>query len=178
MKPGDPIFGEESLSTVAALFADRATAQAAADRVRAALGPDAALAIHVVAPGDRQIPRKLEPEEKGVMFTAIKAHITLGLVGLVVGLLLSWVLYSSGIAAIRSNPLVATVVITGFATAFGLFAGGLVTLRPDHDPLNLRVMEEVGKGRHAVLVHPIRHGDAARAAELLEAASGEVIRTL
>ena len=177
MKPGDPIFGEESLTTVAALFADRAAAQAAADRVRAELGPEAAT-IHVVAPGDRQIPRKLEPEGKGVMFTAIKAHITLGLVGLVVGLLLSWVLYSSGIAAIRSNPLVATVVITGFATAFGLFAGGLVTLRPDHDPLNLRVMEEVGKGRHAVLVHPNRHGDAARAAQLLESASGEVMRTL
>ena len=84
----------------------------------------------------------------------------------------------TGIAAIRSNPLVATVEITGFATAFGLFAGGLVTLRPDHDPHNLRVMEEVGKGRHAVLVHPIRHSDAARAAELLEEASGEVIRTL
>lgn len=177
MKAGDPIFGEESLSTVAALFADRGEAAAAADRLRGELGVDGGT-VRVVAPGDRHLSRTLEPEGKGVMFTAIKAHITLGLVGLVAGLVLFWILYSTGITAIRSNPLVAAVVIAGFATVFGLFAGGLVTLRPDHDPLNIRVMEAVGKGQHAVVVHPARHADVARVVRLLEEASGEVVRTL
>lgn len=177
MKRGDPIFGEESLSKVAAVFADAAAARAAADRVRGELGEEA-VTVRTIAPGDRQADRKLEPEEKGVMFTAIKAHITLGLAGLVAGLVLFWILHAAGIAAIRSNPLVAAVVIAGFATTFGLFAGGLVTLRPDRDPLNIRVMEAIGEGRYVVVAHPVRHADAARVAELLESASGEVLRTL
>lgn len=177
MKRGDPIFGEESLSKVAALFPDGAAARAAADRVHRELGAEA-VTVRTIAPGERHVARKLEPEEKGVMFTAIKAHVTLGLAGLVAGLVLFFILHAAGIAAIRSNPVTAALVIVGFATTFGLFAGGLVTLRPDHDPLNIRVMEAVGEGRHAVVAHPVRHADAARVAELLESASGEVIRTL
>lgn len=177
MRRGDPIFGEGSLSKVAAVFPDRDSALEAARRVRGELGL-AEAQVRVVEPGDRRAARKLEPEEKGVMFTAIKAHVTLGLAGLVAGAVLYWILYSMGIRAVQAQPIVAALVICGFAFAFGLFAGGLVTLRPDHDVLNMRVLEAIGEDRHAVVVHPEKHADVARAAEVLEAASGEVLRTL
>lgn len=177
MKRGDPIFGEESLSKVAAIFVDREAAGHAAGLVRRELGL-AEEQVQLVVPGDRKVARKLEPEEKGVMFTAIKAHITLGLAGLVAGLVLYWILYSMGIGAVRGQPVVSGLVICGFALAFGLFAGGLVTLRPDHDVLNMSVINAIGEDRYAVVVHPTVHADVARAAELLESASGEVLRTL
>lgn len=177
MKRGDPIFGEESLSKVAAIFPDRQSALDAAAGVRRQLGL-AGDRVQLVEPGDRKLDRKLEPEEKGVMFTAIKSHITLGLAGLLAGLLLFWILYSMDIRAIQAQPVVAALVICGFALAFGLFAGGLVTLRPDRDLFNMRVIGAIGEDRYAVVVHADRHADVARAVELLESASGEVLRTL
>lgn len=177
MKRGDPIFGEESLSKVAAIFPDRQSATHAAAMARRELGLQEAQ-VQLVVPGDRKLHRKLEPEEKGVMFTAIKSHITLGLAGLLAGAVLFWILYAMDIRAIQAQPVVAALVICGFALTFGLFAGGLVTIRPDRDVFNMRVIGAIGDDRYAVVVHTARHEDVARAVELLESASGEVLRTL
>ena len=60
----------------------------------------------------------------------------------------------------------------------GVMFGGLVTLRPDHDPLILKVQQATRAGRSAVVVHAFSHAQGAQARELLQQASDEVVSTL
>ncbi len=80
------LFGEHSLTTVAGLFGRDQDARDAADHiVRDAHLPEKQ--VKVIGPGDAAMERKLEPEEPGIVHTLIKSHVTLGVLGLIVGLL-------------------------------------------------------------------------------------------
>lgn len=177
MRPGNAVFGERSLSKVAAVFADQAAARAACRRLQHELGLGEAQ-VRLVAPDDPHPGRKIEPESRGIMHTAIRAHITLGLLGLVAGVVLFLALWATGIGAVRSSPWVAAAIIVSFATVFGLLAGGLVTLRPDHDRLVLAVREAIATGRYAVVAHPTDRAQREQVLALMRDASGEVLRTL
>ncbi|HEU4773877.1 MAG TPA: hypothetical protein VFS82_05070 [Lysobacter sp.] len=177
MRTDGPVFGERSFSKVAAVFDSRADAEEAAARVRRELGLTDTQ-VQVVAPGDPRPGRKIEPDSRGIWRTAVKAHITFGLLGAVAGAVVFLVLWGMEIQAVRESPWAAGGALVFFCTVFGLFAGGFVTLRPDQDVLINTVFEAIGSGRFAVVAQPDDHRQRDRISELLEAASGKVVRTL
>ena len=169
--------GERSASKVAAVFQRQSLARGVARRLRAELGLQASQ-VQVVAPEDRHPGRKLEPEGQGIVRTILLAHYRLGLAGLVVGALAYAVLYAAGPEAVTSSPWLAGAVVIAYGGVFGLLAGGLVSLRPDHDPYITRVQQALEQGHCAVVVHAFDAVERDRAVQSLAAQGGQPVRTL
>lgn len=169
--------GEVSNSKVAAVFADADTAREVAGRVRRALQLSDAQ-VQVITPFDRRPGLKLEPEDRGIFRTLVRAHVKLGALGVVAGLLVFAFLWARGVPWIVNSAVLAAGVLVSFGALAGLLLGGLMTLRPDHDPYILKVRDALGKGRSAVVVHAFTRQQKLDAEELLHAASGEVVATL
>lgn len=169
--------GERSGSKVAALFPAQDDARAAAARLEASLALQKGQVL-VVTPQDRRAARKLEPESHGIFRTILVAHYKLGLAGLVVGLLVFALMYGLGLQMVVRSPAAAGLVIASFGTVFGLFAGGLVSLRPDHDPYISKVRDALSRGQSAVVVHAFDAGERDRAAAAFSAMGKETIATL
>ena len=168
---------EVSNSKVAGIFANEPAARAEADRLRAALQLSDAQ-VQVITPSDPRPGHKLEPESHGIFRTMIRAHVVLGLLGAVAGALAYAVLWSMDIPYIVNSAVMAASVLVAFGAVAGLMFGGLVTLRPDHDPFINRVREALGEGRSAVVVHAFSREQNAQARELLQHASDDVVSTL
>jgi len=113
--------------------------------------------VIVVTPDDSHEGRKLEPEDKGIARTAIRAHIRLGIVGVVVGFALFWLLFALGAGLVTNNSLTAALLLMFFGGVFGLLAGGAVTLRPDHAPYLISAQSALNKGQYVVTVHADSH---------------------
>ena len=171
------IFGEQSLTKVAALFDQAIDARAAAERV-VRDGRLPMKRVLVVGPGDRALGRKLEPEDRGIFSTLLKAHISLGGAGLIVGLLFGWIQVLSGVQFAEASPYYTVGVAGAFGMIAGLILGGLVTLRPDHTVLITRVKEGLRNGQWAVVVHPTSRDQESRALNVLEHCGGAVVQTL
>ena len=171
------VTGELSDSKVAAIFDSESTARRIAHELRGALGMQDSQ-VQVVTALDRHPGRKLEPEGRGIFRTIIIAHYKLGLAGLALGTLLFVALYMAGFTAIVSSPVLAAALIIGYGGIFGLMIGGLVSLRPDHDPYLIKVREALKEGRTAVVVHAMNADERSQAEEALSQRGGETIRTL
>ena len=171
------VTGEVSDSKVAAIFDSERNARRIAQSLRRRLRLKQSQ-VQVISRHDRHPGRKMEPEGRGIFRTMLVAHARLGLLGLVVGALLFGLLYMTGLELITSSPGFAAAVIISYGGVFGLMAGGLVTLRPDHDPYIHKVRDALADGRSAVVVHAFDADQRKAAREALDAQGGETIRTL
>ena len=169
--------GEISDSKVAAVFSQESIARQVAMEVRESLDLQYSQ-VQVVTPQDTSPGRKMEPEGRGIFRTIIIAHYKLGLVGLGVGAVVFIVMYSMGLAAVTSSPGLSAALILGYGAIFGLMAGGLVSLRPDHTPYVNKVNDALEEGSCAVVVHAFDTDQRDRAAEVLSSHGGKAIRTL
>jgi hypothetical protein len=170
-------FREHSLSKVAAVYPLAIDAQLAARDVKAL--PDMQdRQVQVVAPYDREWGRKVEPEGVGIWRTAIRAHVTCGVLGLVAGVLLFVAFYASGTQAVLSSPGMSLVAMVLFSTMLGLIVGGALTVRPDHDAVVSTVRQAVTAGRWSVVVHPTTRDQRTAARDALSATSARVAGTL
>ena len=172
-----PLTGEVSNSKVAAVFADVASATHVAERLRSALQLGDAQ-VQVITPFDHRPGLKLEPEDRGIFRTLVRAHARLAAVGVVAGLLVFAVMWWLGVPWIVNSAVLAAGVLASFGGLAGLLLGGFMTLRPDHDPYILKVREALSEGRSAVVVHAFTRQQKADAEALLHEASGEVVATL
>ncbi len=146
------LFGERYLHKVAATFGTASAAQDAAEH----LVHDAHLTgkqVQVVAPDDPEWGRRLEPEGVGITHTFLRTHTTLGLLGMMAGVAMYLLLRAIGNPAIESAPVGGFLVLAAFGAVIGLLAGGLATLRPDHEAVIEPVREARRLGRWAVVVH-------------------------
>lgn len=169
--------GEESTSKVAVIVAGEAIARNLAGALQRDLGL-AERQVVVVTPNTKRVGRALEPEARGIFHTILIAHYKLGIVGLLMGLLVFSMLYGLGVEAVTRSPGLAIAVIGSFGIVFGLMAGGLVALRPDHDPYVQGVIAALEAGQSAVVVHPLDDAERERAAEWLSRFGQDVIKTL
>jgi hypothetical protein len=172
------VLGERYVTKVGAVFETADEARRAAELVtsRVGLAPEQ---VRVVEPGDPRESRKLEPESRGIARTLVQSHLVLGALGAVGGALLAAVLLATEVRAFTASPWITFAWLTAFGAVAGLLLGGLVSLRPDHDPLNMKVEEETrSASRWAIVVHVRDHATAARAREVLESLNGEVMATL
>lgn len=169
--------GESSDSKVAAMFDSERRARRTAQALRRALGLKQSQ-VQVISPHVQHPDRKLEPEGRGIMRTIVIAHVKLGAIGLVAGALVFAALYAAGLGLVTSSPGFAAALIIGYGGVFGLMAGGLVSLRPDHDPYIHKVRDALGEGRSAVVVHAFDSAQRDAAKRTLDAEGGDTIRTL
>ena len=177
MKSGGLVFGEKSLSKLAAVFDSREKAEDVAVRLRQQFHLEAAQ-LQVVSPDDQHPGRKIEPESRGIRQTAIKAHITFAVLGVVAGLVLFAILWGMNIAAVTRSPLAVAGVTVFFGAVFGLFAGGLITLRPDQDHVIQKVRDALADGRHVVVAHPRDRAQHQELTAALHRASTDVAGSL
>ena len=87
-------------------------------------------------------------------------------------------MHGMGIRYITSSPVAAGLVLLFFGAVGGLFLGGLVSLRPDHDPYVLAARDAMDSGRTTVVVHAFTAAQADETAEYLRGQGGEVTSTL
>src|SRR5690606_34489596 len=127
---------------------------------------------------DSDFALKLEPEVKGVARTAIRAHLWMGLLGLIAGLVLWGVLYIFGVPAVVSSPYYSGAAIVAFATVAGLLVGGLVAARPDHQRVIQAVDAATKAGRWSLVVHPRDPEQCQQAERVFKAANVEMVRSL
>lgn len=177
MKREQGLTGEVSDHKVLAVFEDVRRADAAARTLREALRLEDAQVI-VVAPGQPGLLRALEPEDRGIFRTILRTHVWLGLAGAVLGTGVFAVLWTRGIPLVAQSPVAAGLVMAAFGAVAGLFMGGLVSLRPDHDPYIEKARQAHAAGKPVVLVHAFDVDQAASVQQALEAAGGNTIRTL
>lgn len=173
----NPLTGEVSNSKLAAVFDSEATARAAV----IVLADQTSLEttqLKVVKPGARHPDIALEPEGGGIFRTLLVAHLWLGLAGLALGGIAFAVMLSLGVQLVLASPWLSAFVLVFFGGMLGLMLGGLVALRPDHDPYVLATHEAMAKGRTTLVVHALSADQAEEAAALLAEMGGEVTRTL
>lgn len=170
------LFGESSLSKVAGIYDQADEARNVVEEILhdGGMGIDQ---VKVVGPDDPATSRKLEPEEAGIAQTLLKAHITLGIAGLISGLLLAGVLLLIGVEFAVASPYYTVFIAAGFGAVFGMMMGGLVSLRPDHDALITRVEEATHEGQWAVVVHPRNAAQRTRAEEVITHSHGHMVHT-
>jgi hypothetical protein len=177
MSETSPITGELSNSKLAAVFRRERDARDAASAVTAALSLGPAQ-VMVITPSEPHPGRKLEPESHGIWQTIVIAHLRFGIAGAVAGLLLFGGLYAWGVPFVVSSPIAAALVMLFFGAVAGLMLGGLVSLRPDHDPYIEASRDAMAEGDTTVVVHGFSADQRDQAASLLRARGGEVTSTL
>lgn len=171
------LIGEASGSKVAAVFASEDRARQVAAQLPATLGLPQTQ-VRLVTPHDRHPGRKLEPENQGIVRTMIRAHAWLGALGAIVGALVFAVMWALGVGMVVNAAKAAAFACVVFGTFAGLFLGGLVSLRPDHDIYINRVLEALKDDQCAVVVHALSHEQSESARKELEAMGGAVVSTL
>lgn len=170
------LFGERSLTLVAAAFNDRQRAETAASILKE--DPDLYGQVAIVQPGDKHVGRKLEPENRGIWRTLVRSHVILGIGGLCVGLAVAAFLVALPWPAAADSPWF-TALFAGVMGAFiGGMLGGLVTLRPDHGIVIRQVRDRLAHGQCAVIVHPLSESRAKDAFDILQGAGGAPVRSL
>jgi len=169
--------GEKYDHEIAAIFDAHQAAEAAAKKLREALSLKAAQ-VEVLDPDDKHPGRALEPESRGIFGTLLRAHFWLGAGGALLGFLLFQVLLYAGVPMVASSPVMAGIVLIGFGAVAGLLLGGLVTLRPDHDPYIFKVRAALKEGHSAVVVHGSSIEQRKAAESQLDRLGGEVVHSL
>ncbi|HIV69828.1 MAG TPA: hypothetical protein H9903_02730 [Candidatus Aquabacterium excrementipullorum] len=176
-------FGERSLTKVAGVFPARAQAEQAARRLTQASGFQRQQ-VELLAPQDGDwtradvLARKMEPEDRGIWSTVIRAHVLSGVIGFLLGAALCLLMWLAGQPGVRASPGLALLAMVGFGTTFGLLAGGLLSMRPDHGRVIALVRQYLRQGRWAVVAHPDTPEQVARAERTLQDGSERVVRTL
>jgi hypothetical protein len=169
------LFGEHSLTLVAATFADRLSAADAAAELRADMPQTE---VDLVRPRDADFARKMEPESQGIWRTATRSHLVLGPAGLVLGAAVAATLVTLGWPAAASSPMLATLFFATLGLFAGLMLAGLLTLRPDRGRVTLSIRRRNRAGQWAVVAHPTSPAQLQRAIVRLRKAGCTVVRSL
>ena len=87
-------------------------------------------------------------------------------------------LYGLGITYIVASPYASAAVIVSFATILGLMAGGLITARPDHQIVILKVRQAAESGKWSLVLHPRTPEQCDVLMQQLSDTEAEVVRTV
>ena len=171
------LFGEQATTKIAAIFETEEVAITASAALHSVSGVQANQ-LRVIKPHETSYAHKLEPESKGIARTAIRAHLILGAAGVLVGVIVWALLYSSGIPAVESSPVYTASAVIFLTTIAGLLLGGLVTARPDHQLVIQRVQTAVEEGRWSLVVHPRTPEQCEEILAVLAQYEADVIRSV
>ncbi len=173
----NPITGEVSNSKLAAVFPAQTSARAAAGELVEQLGLQP-VQVKVITPDTADADIKLEPEGGNIWRTIVLAHLKLCALGALVGGLIFAVMMLAGVPFVESSPWAAGGWWVLYGAIGGLFLGGLIALRPDHDRYIQAVRKAIADGGSAVVVHALSVEQQQEAARFLSERGGAVTRTL
>ncbi|WP_017443817.1 hypothetical protein [Gayadomonas joobiniege] len=109
--------------------------------------------IKIVPPQDDSLHNKLQPEDKGVRKTLSSTHIILAALGATFGFLVATYLDFSGVTFVLEQPFVSYAVLCIIFAMLGMFAAGLISLRPDQDPLMQSARDANQHNKWVLIVH-------------------------
>ena len=170
--------GESHEHKLAAIFERERDMREAAQQLagRHGLEPRQIIAL---TPSDREhAPRALLADSAGIWSTLVRAHVWLGLLGFVVGLLVFLTLQAAGVRAVVDNPMLAVAVLVLVFTLAGLLLGGAVTVRPDQAPYIHASRSALQEGKCVLLVHGRSLEQVRGAREDLEPTGARLVATL
>lgn len=170
------ISGEDFPSRVAATFDSQRQASTAADRLVGEAGLSRGQ-IDIVRPHDDRVGKKVEPDASGVVRTGIRAHVTLGVAGLVLGLGIAAALIFFGVDLAISHAGMTLAVFGFIGAALGMLLAGLITARPDHQKVIAETRDAAHEGKWTVIVQASNHDERQRAHDLLEELSDNISQT-
>lgn len=174
--------GEQSAAKVAGLFPSRPDAVAALLDLQKVTGLTASQ-VRLLEPSDsmaapaRAFDQAVAKENADMWHTVIRAHVSMGLLGAVVGCLLCLGLMIAGHATVLTAPRMSLVVLTSFGVIFGLLIGGAVAIRPDHGWLITLIRRGLQDGQWAVVAHPVSAEQTHCAMDVLMPGSVRVARS-
>lgn len=119
--------------------------------------------INIVAPNDSLFAEKMEPGKDTIARTLVRTHLIFGLLGLLFGLILSALLALFGPPLTQSSPMFTTIALALIGLFLGLIFAGVVSVRPDHDPLIETTQHAIRSGCWAVVVHTLDRDEMYRA---------------
>jgi hypothetical protein len=178
----EALFAERSRTKVAGLFVNAFEAQDAAIHLLQRSGMRRSQ-VRVLSPHEGALAhndllaRHIEPEQDGIWHTIIRAHVTMGAVGLAAGTLLYLLMLAHGSALVHSTMLMAWVAMAGIGGTCGLLVGGLLSIRPDHGVLITLVRRGLEKGQWAVIVHPFNAEQTHKAVDMLQLDHAHIVRS-
>ncbi|HWK69844.1 hypothetical protein [Pollutimonas sp. M17] len=171
------LFGERATTKIAAIFDTESGAASAAATLHSAVGLHTTQ-LRLVKPYEKGYSKKLEPESRGIVRTAVRAHLILGAAGAVAGAILWCVLYALELPAIVSSPRASAGAILFFSVIGGMLLGGLITARPDHQLVIQRVQEATQDGRWSLVVHPRSPRQCDAVMDTLARLGPEIVRSV
>lgn len=171
------LFGEKATTKLAGFFETQQALESVSAELRRTSGLQNTQ-LWVVRPHAADFDRRLEPETEGVARTAVRAHLILGALGLLAGVVLWGVLYALGVPAVIASPYYSGGAIVAFATVGGLLLGGLITARPDHQIVIQAVDSATKAGRWSLVLHPRDAQQCQSAEQVLAAAEVETVRSI
>lgn len=171
------LFGETATTKIAAFFDSGEAAAVAGAGLRSSAGLQLTQ-LRLIEPHEKDYSKKLEPETRGVPRTALRSHLVLGTIGLILGALLWAALYAKGIPAVVSSPQLSAGAIIFFSLIGGLLLGGLITARPDHELVIQRVRSEVEGGRWSLVIHPMTPAQCDAVTDFLAESGVEMVRSV
>ncbi|MDP2636343.1 MULTISPECIES: ABC transporter permease [unclassified Pseudoalteromonas] len=134
--------------------------------------------INVIAPHDNNFGEKVEPEDKNIGKTLLKTHIVFGVIGLVVGLVISTAFLFIGVGFIQNFVFETYAGISTVTIFIALLVAGLMSIRPDHDPLINNVRKATSTGKWVLIVHTDSGEKTEKAETLLKPFATSISATL
>lgn len=168
---------EKHTGRVAAVYGSEQAANAAKQKLidQGKIKPSV---ISIVKPEDSEISKKIEPESEGIANTLVKSHVWIGLIGVVIGVIISTFLVLAGPEMTRSNPFYTYFVFVFVGAMLGMMVAGGISLRPDHDPLTTQTVEASQEHHWSVIVQTDDQDDIDLVKKLLESSAIEITETL
>lgn len=169
--------GEESNHKVAGIFGDVGRMQQCRDQLVSSID-QVEQRLEPLGPGQASPAWLLEPESRGIWHTLVRAHVWLGLAGVIVAGLLFVLMTALDVAFVVQNPWAAAISLLVFGAIGGGLLGGLVTLRPDHTPYITRVRAALDEKRHILVIHAADRQQMNAIRQCVERHADETVATL
>lgn len=169
--------GETNPSRLGGVFSSQDTVQQARQKVLS----DSAFSegnISIIAPGETNFHQKLEPDDSGIATTLARTHVSFGIAGLIVGMIVATLLVMADISAASSSPGMVYVVFALVGPLVGMFVAGFISLRPDHDVFINRVTDAINNGKWVMVVRTHDHDESNHAKAVIKDMADTTIETM
>jgi len=134
--------------------------------------------VKLIRPDDKHRAVKMEPDSRGIFRTMLSAHLWTGLIGFAVAACLAVLFVMFGPAWAAENPISTVLVFSWLGGLLAMLAGGLITLRPDKDPLTIAARDASHEGLWTVVAHCEDQDQQTAAGEQLQVGSLTTQRSL